>query len=43
VEEIFFLKCLEEEWEEDHKALRKGNQFNTWSNALLKKYIKVKM
>ena len=43
VGEIFFLKCLVEEWEEDNKAQRKVNQFNTWLNALLKKYIKVKV
>ena len=41
--EIYFLKCLVEEWEEDNKDLKKGNQYSTWLNAPLKKYIKAKV
>ena len=41
--EIFSLKCLVEEWEEGNKDRKKVNQYNTWLNALLKKYIKAKV
>ena len=40
--EIFSHRCLAEEWE-DPKAQKRGNQYNTLSNALLKKFIRVKM